>query len=110
MDLSLANAKRKANNRMRKVQTFNFASQVLIFTRPHEIRGIGINESDLHVNVIPPISLPDVARPSHLDFVAARREIYWSEKGSSQQKIMRFIFLLSINRKYYYLIILSNYY
>jgi hypothetical protein len=64
-----------------------FSYQVLIFTRPHEIRGVGLNRSDHHV--IPPISLSDVARPAHLDFVAARREIYWSDESSNLPKIMR---------------------
>jgi hypothetical protein len=68
---------------------FKQKKQVLIFTRPHEIRGVGINKSDHHV--IPPISLPDVSNPAHLDFVAARREIYWSDEGSSSPKIMRFV-------------------
>ena len=63
--------------------------QVLIFTRPHEIRGVGLNQTEHQVNVLPPISLPDVSRPSHLDFVAARREIYWSDEGSNSLKIMR---------------------
>jgi len=58
--------------------------QILLFSRPNEIRGVDLNNVQYHV--IPPLSLPAVINTQQIDFLAKEKRIYWADTESNELK------------------------
>ncbi|KAG1687419.1 Prolow-density lipoprotein receptor-related protein 1 [Nymphon striatum] len=58
--------------------------RVLLFSRPNVIRGVDLQQPYYHV--IPPLSQPQVADASQIDFDAKSKKIYWSDTQRNEIK------------------------